>query len=142
MATSTPLQISGEQESELVNMLSQAIEYHQSAAKPFLEKSQAWLEMFNVVPTTKDKPWPGASNFVVPFLAEKLMSIHARLVRAIFNVDPVWVAKARMPEVREAASYVETYVDYLVDRGGYKPTLDMAILYALIEGTSVVKVDY
>lgn len=95
-----------------------------------------------MVPTAKNKPWPGASNFVVPFLAEKLMSIHARLVRAIFHVDPIWVVKPRMPEVREAANYIETYVDYLVDRGGYKPTLDMAILYALVEGTSVVKIDY
>lgn len=95
-----------------------------------------------MLPTAKSKPWPGASNFVVPFLAEKLMSIHARLVRAIFHVDPVWVVKPRMPQVREQANYIETYVDYLVDRGGVKPTLDMAILYSLIEGTAIVKVDY
>lgn len=136
------VQISAEQQKELVSILSQAIEYHNSASKPFLERSAKWLGMFNVLPTAKNKPWPNSSNFVVPFLAEKLMSIHARLVKAIFQVDPIWLAKARMPEVRETANYVETYVDYLVDRGGYKPTLDMAILYALIEGTSVIKVDY
>ncbi len=34
-----PIQISGEQEAELVNILSQAIEYHQSASKPFLERA-------------------------------------------------------------------------------------------------------
>ena len=98
--------------------------------------------MYNVVPTVKNKPWPGASNFVVPFLAEKIMSIHARLVRAIFQVDPIWVVKPRMPQVREEANYIENYVDYLVDRGGFKSSLDLAILYALIEGTAVVKIDY
>lgn len=123
-------------------MLTSAIDYHDTAVKPLLDKADEALKMFNVIPQAKDKPWPNASNFPVPFVAEKLMSIHARLVRAIFNVDPLWIVKARAPEGVENAARVENFLDYLVDRGNYKSTLDLAILYALIEGTAIVKIDY
>ena len=134
--------ISADQEAALTKLLLAAITYHQGAAKPFIDKAEAWLALYNVEVGAKTKPWPGASNFPVPFVAEKMMSIHARLVRAIFNVDPIWIAKARMPAVKELAPLIENYVDYLVDRGSYRATLDMAILYSLIQGTAVVKIDY
>jgi hypothetical protein len=134
--------VSGEQEKELIDKLSSAIDYHLQTFQPYLDKSEEWQKMFMVTPKAKDKPWPGSSNFPVPFLAEKIMSIHARLVRAIFNVDPIFLVSPRLPVPPEIGQRVETFFDYLIDRGNYRETMDMALLYSLIEGTAIVKVDY
>lgn len=134
--------VSGEQEKDLIQKLSDAIDYHQQTFQPYLEKSEEWQKMFMVTPQTKSKPWPGSSNFPVPFIAEKIMSIHARLVRAIFNVDPIFLVQPRIPVPPEVGQRVESFFDYLIDRGNYRQTMDMAILYSLIEGTAIVKVDY
>lgn len=139
---STSIQVSGEQAEDLITKLTDAIDYHQQTFQPYLDKSEEWQKMFMVTPKAKDKPWPGSSNFPVPFIAEKVMSIHARLVRAIFNVDPIFLVQPRLPLPPEIGQRVETFFDYLIDRGNYRQTMDMAILYALIEGTAIVKVDY
>ena len=134
--------VSAEQEEQLITKLTAAIDYHQQTFQPYLDKSEEWQEMFMVTPKAKSKPWPGSSNFPVPFIAEKIMSIHARLVRAIFNVDPIFLVQPRLPVPPEVAQRVETFFDYMIDRGNYRETMDMAILYSLIEGTAIVKVDY
>lgn len=139
---STSIQVSGEQAEDLISKLTDAIDYHQQTFQPYLDKSEEWQKMFMVTPKAKDKPWPGSSNFPVPFIAEKVMSIHARLVRAIFNVDPIFLVQPRLPLPPEIGQRVETFFDYLIDRGNYRQTMDMAILYSLIEGTAIVKVDY
>lgn len=134
--------VSGEQEQDLITKLTSAIDYHQQTFQPYLDKAEEWQKMFMVTPKAKSKPWPGSSNFPVPFIAEKVMSIHARLVRAIFNVDPIFLIQPRLPVPPEVGQRVETFFDYLIDRGNYRQTMDMAILYSLIEGTAIVKVDY
>lgn len=139
---SNSISLSAEQEQQLISKISDAIDYHKQVFQPYLDKAEEWQKMFMVTPKSKSKPWPGSSNFPVPFIAEKIMSIHARLVRAIFNVDPIFLVQPRLPVPPEIAQRVETFFDYLVDRGNYRQTMDMAILYALIEGTAIVKVDY
>lgn len=141
MAAAT-IQVSAEQEKDLIQRLSTAIDYHRQTFQPYLDKSEEWQKMFMVTPKAKSKPWPGSSNFPVPFIAEKIMSIHARLVRAIFNVDPIFLVQPRIPVPPEVGQRVEAFFDYLIDRGNYRQTMDMAILYSLIEGTAIVKVDY
>lgn len=139
---SANVQVSGEQEKDLIDKLTAAIDYHQQTFQPYLDKTEEWQKMFTVTPKAKSKPWPGSSNFPVPFIAEKVMSIHARLVRAIFNVDPIFLVQPRLPLPPEVGQKVEAFFDYLIDRGNYRQTMDMAILYSLIEGTAIVKVDY
>lgn len=136
------IQVSAEQAQDLIERLTAAIDYHKQTFQPYLDKAEEWQKMFMVTPKAKSKPWPGSSNFPVPFIAEKVMSIHARLVRAIFNVDPIFLVQPRIPVPPEVGQRVEAFFDYLIDRGGFRQTMDMAILHSLIEGTAIVKVDY
>lgn len=138
----TSMMLPPDREEALIQQLTQALDYHDSVQKPLLDKTQRWLEMYNVVAKIKTNPWPNSSNYVVPFMAEKIMSIHARLVRAAFNVAPLWLVKPRAMEVSDFADPIERWLDFLAEQGDFKPVIDTAMLYSLIEGTGIIKVDY
>lgn len=137
-----PIVLSTEQAEALMQQLTQALDYHTQVISPLLNKTTRWLEMYNVVAKQKMEPWPNASNYIVPFMAEKIMSIHARLVRAAFNVSPLWLVKPRAAEVSDYAENIERWLDFLAEQGEFKPVIDTAMLYSLIEGTGVIKIDY
>lgn len=123
-------------------ILKAAIDYHDSQVAELHTKADRWLALYHVLPSTTGLPWVGASNFTVPFMAEKIMSMHARIVRSVFNVDPLVTVKPRVPDTVDFAPYIERWMDYLMDRGSYRLTLDITVLYSLLEGTGIAKVDY
>ena len=43
---SASIQVSGEQETDLVDKLTAAIDYHQQTFQPYLDKSEEWQKMF------------------------------------------------------------------------------------------------
>lgn len=137
-----PITLTAEQEINLVNQMTQALDYHTQAIGPLLQKAKRWLEMYNVVAQVKNTPWANSSNYVVPLMAEKIMSIHARLVRAAFNVSPLWLVKPRAAEVVQYSEGIERWLDFLAEQGEFKPVIDTAMLYSLIEGTGIMKLDY
>lgn len=90
----------------------------------------------------KTFPWPGASNYTVPLIMSTIDSIHARIAKAVFEVDPIWLAKARTPEGVNSAIKAQWYLDYWADEMDVAAQLDMVIHSMLIEGTGVAKVDW
>lgn len=90
----------------------------------------------------KEFPWEGAANYNVPLIMSVIDSMHARIAKAVFDVDPIFLAQPRTPEGASSAKKGEWYLDYWVDRMRLSAKLDMAAHLMLVEGTSVVKVDW
>lgn len=53
------IQVSGEQEVDLINKLTAAIDYHQQTFQPYLDKSEEWQKMFMVTPRLRINPGRG-----------------------------------------------------------------------------------
>ena len=54
-----------------------------------------WRKAYEAVPaqTTRDFPWSGASNLVVPIIAIHADTLLARVMAAVFKTRPMWVTK-------------------------------------------------
>lgn len=142
VAQPTNVALTDEQRAKLVTMMNSAITYYTSAINPLIVKATRWQELYQVISKQKDTPWKNASNYEVPLLAEKIMSIHARIVRAAFNVSPIWLVKANSPEVVENTEMVERWLSFLAENGRFKAEIDLAMLDGLLQGTGILKIDY
>jgi len=87
-------------------------------------------------------PWPNASNFVVPLIMSTLDSIHSRIVRAVFDVDPIWMAQPRTPEGVQTAVKAQWYLDYWADRMDLAMHMDQVFHSMLIDGVGILKLDW
>lgn len=90
----------------------------------------------------KTFPWPGASAYSVPIIMATIDSLHARIVKAVFEVDPLWVARAYVPQAHETAKKAEWYLDTWADAMGLPQVLDAVAFNMLVEGTGIAKFDW
>lgn len=87
---------------------------------------------------SKDTPWKGAANLTSWIGTEKVDSLRARTVQALFS-DPIWVvegwgeASARVPQV-------ELFHQWKAEETRLQTILTKVIHNALIEGTGVLEV--
>ena len=90
----------------------------------------------------KEFPWEGASNYRIPLILSVIDSYHARLAKAVFEVDPLWLTRARTPEGVEPAEKAQWYLDYWADEIDLPVKMDKVILSMLIEGTGIAKLEW
>jgi len=85
---------------------------------------------------------PGDSELDVPSTRQFAEAAMSRLVNPIFQYPQIFVGKPRKPEMREFASAVEDFCDYVVDRISFRKILEQAIRQAQIFTKCVVKVPH
>lgn len=128
---------------ELVAKLKHEYDTYRAAVSPLHEQLDVWRKLYES--SRKERkmfPWPDAANFNAPLVMATVDSIHARIVKAVFDVDPLWLAKARANSSHDTAKKAEKYLDYWADEMSINQKLDMLILNMLIEGVGVLKLDW
>lgn len=132
-----------EEQAELVKKLKYEVDTFRSAIAPLHSKIDRWHELYEAKRKDgKNFPWPGASNYTVPLAMSTVDSVHARIMKAVFEVDPLWLANPRTPTAVEAAKKAEWYLDVWADNMRLVRTLDEVALGMLIEGVGVLKTDW
>ena len=135
--------ISEEEQSRIVKKLRFEVQTFNSAVGELHKKLTRWHELYEAQPKGKKVwPWPGASNYVVPLVMSTIDSVHARIMKSVFEVDPIWLAKPRTPGSVEAAKKAEWYLDMWADLMRLARTVDGVSLNMLIEGTGIIKADW
>lgn len=138
-----PPPIPQQAQEELVKKLKDEYRTFQNNVKPLHKKIERWHKLYEAVPKgEKTFPWPGASNYTIPLIMSVVDSVHARLVKAVFDVDPIWLAKARTPDGVGVAKKAEWYLDYWSDQMRLPTQMDMAFQNMLMDGTGVVRTDW
>jgi hypothetical protein len=89
--------------------LSQALSVHRHREDRYAE----FYRLYKSRPEqeTKDFPWPGAANVVVPLVAVGVDSIAARLQRAIFGVENIVEVKIKNKEMENLEKPLRDYFD-------------------------------
>lgn len=132
-----------EEQEELVERLHSHYKKFESDISVYHQKLERWHELYEATtPENKEFPWEGASNFSVPLIRANIDSMQARIAKAVFDVDPLWLAAPRTSQGTELAKKVEAYLDYWSDTIDLPRKLDVAIQGMLIEGVGVLKVDW
>lgn len=132
-----------ETQDELVKKLKYEYDTFKSAVAPLHQKLDKWSKVYEAVKKgSKTWPWPGASNYVVPLAMATIDSIHARIMKSVFEVDPIWLASARTPEASEATKKAEWYLDYWADTMRLRQVIDSVALNMLIDGVGILKTDW
>lgn len=140
---SLPAPISDDEQRELIEKLKTEYDNFKSSVAPLHSSIDKWHRLYETSQRTKKNfPWPDAANFNVPLIMATVDSIHARITKAVFDVDPLWLTHARVAEAHNTAYVAEKYLDYWADEMGLPNVLDALILDMLIEGTGVLKVDW
>jgi hypothetical protein len=135
--------ITEDEQDELIERLVHHYDSFKNSVKPLHDKIDKWHKLYEAIKKEKKKfPWPNSSNFTTPLIMSVVDSLHARLVKAIFEVDPIWLAKARTPEGVGRATKAQWYLDYWADEMEVPKRLDQLLLNMLIEGVGVLKTDW
>jgi hypothetical protein len=138
-----PAPIPEKEQEALVEKLTDLYERFKSEISPLHQNIDRWHELYEASPKgEKDFPWPGAANYSVPLIMATIDSVHARIAKAIFEVDPIWLAKPRSPGTTQMAKTAEWYLDYWADEADVATKLDMSIHLMLIEGVGVARTDW
>lgn len=87
-------------------------------------------------------PWEGSSKFMPPLIQAHVNTYHSRIVSAVFDVDPLFLARPRTSEGKQIAHKSEWYLDYWCDQANITEKLDTIVLSMLVEGTGVAKLGW
>lgn len=132
-----------EEQEELVRRLMSHYEQYKSDTSELHDKISRWHQVYEAhPPSAKTFPWEGASNLSVPLSRATVDSMQARISKAVFEVDPLWLTKPRTQEGVGIARKAEAYLDYWADTIDVASVLDVMIQGMLIEGVGVIKVDW
>lgn len=138
-----PLLLDEEQQEALVKELKSHLTDFKSDVSGLHNELPKWHKMYDAsVRGNKNFPWPGASNYRVPLIMSTIDSLHARVVKAVFEVDPLWVARAYTAGSHKVAKKAEWYLDTWADAMGLAQTLDMVAFNMLVEGVGILKLDW
>jgi hypothetical protein len=142
-AEQLPPMIPEEEQERLVKKLKAEYDRYQQQVSPLHKKIDLWHKTYEAHKKgSKSFPWEGAANYQVPIAMATVDSIHARIAKAVFEVDPIWLAKPRSPNSVQIGEKAEWYLDYWADEMSLASRLDMAIHNMLIEGVGIVRADW
>ena len=88
--------LSGEAEERLCRYLGQRIRGRKSGLSDLHEnRIVQWRKAYEATPaeSTREFPWHGASNLVVPVTAIHCDTLLARVMNAIIKTSPLWTAR-------------------------------------------------
>ena len=138
-----PAPIPEEAQKQVVKRLKEEYDRFRTQISPLHKKIDKWHELYEAQPKgSKNFPWPGAANYQVPIGMATVDSVHARISKAVFEVDPLWLARPRSPGGVPTARKAEWYVDYWADEMSLPTSLDMVIHNMLVEGVGILRVDW
>ena len=139
-----PPPINREQQDALVRKLKAEYDAFKNDIAPLHDNIKRWHGLYESSQRDQEKtwPWPGAANFSVPIIMATVDSIHARIIKAVFDIDPLWLAKARAPSYVDLSRTAELYLDYWADHMDLPSKLDPLTLNMLIEGVGIMKMDW
>jgi len=128
---------------DIVKRLKAQYDRFKQQVAPLHQKIDRWHKLYEAQKKgDKDFPWPGAANYQVPLGMATIDSIHARIIKAVFEVDPIWLAKARSPGGVQIAQKGEWYLDYWADEMDLEAGLDMVVHNMLVEGVGILRIDW
>lgn len=132
-----------EEQEELILRLMSHYDQFKSDTAEYHKKIERWHKVYEAEPPSeKIFPWEGASNLSVPLARATVDSMQARISKAVFDVDPLWLTMPRTSEGVGLAKKAEAYLDYWADAIDVPSVLDVMIQGMLIEGVGVLKVDW
>lgn len=132
-----------EDQDMLVKKLKYETDCFKSDMAPLHSRIDRWHELYEAKPKKdKDWPWPGASNYSVPLAMSTVDSIHARIMKSVFEEDPLFLARARTDAAAQTAKKAEQYLDNWLDAMRVVATHDDIGMNMLIEGTGIMKLDW
>lgn len=141
--TEIPLILNEKEQEELVKELKHHITTFKSDVGGLHKEIPHWHSLYESKRKGQKKyPWPGASNYSVPLIMSTIDSLHARVIKAVFEVDPLWVAKAYTAGAHDTAKKAEWYLDTWADAMGLAQVLDMVAFNMLVEGVGILKLDW
>lgn len=141
--TEIPLALDEEEQKELVKELKFHIDTFRTDVSALHKKIPEWHQLYEGHRKgRKNFPWPGASSYSIPLIMATADSLHARIVKAVFEVDPLWIAKAYTSGSHETAKKAEWYLDIWADAMGLPKVLDAAVFNMFVEGVGIVKFDW
>jgi hypothetical protein len=89
--------------------------------------------------TGRNAPWPDAADLTSYLASEKVDSLHARLVRTVLGVDPIWTVEG-IGDASDRAPYVEEFTQVKAESSGLQNTIDKLALISLIEPRGLLEV--
>ncbi len=139
----SPSPLDEDAEKKLVDKLAREYESFKSSVTELHSRIDKNHKLYEAKPGPAKKfPWPGASNFSVPLIQSTVDSLHARYMKAVFGVDPIWLARPKAPQAVGAAKKAQWYLDYWADEMEIDVKLDIVVHGMLIEGNGIAKVDW
>ncbi len=140
--------LSGEAEERLCRYLGQRIRGLKSGLSDLHEnRIVQWRKAYEATPaeSTREFPWHGASNLVVPVTAIHCDTLLARVMNAIIKTSPLWTARLIGKYPKKAIEFKNAFEEFM-QYVGLEPTeLDLYRVYhewfgeAIRYGTSVLK---
>jgi hypothetical protein len=126
-------------EKELFDTIQEDLQDREAWLRKRVRSFEDWIDPNK---TPKNWPWENASNITPPLIAREVRKLHARLVGAIFNADP-WVhvlpvRTANMDAARRRELFLNEQVRNEIP--GFYRELNTALLEAVVQGTSFVKI--
>lgn len=132
-----------DEQKRLMKKLKFEVDSYNSTIAPLRKRIERFHELYEPRPKGSKKfPWAGASNYVVPLAMATVDSVHARIMKAVFEVDPLWVAKPRTADAVDVSRKAELYLDQWADYMRLSNIIDGLALNMLIEGVGVLKADW
>lgn len=81
------------------------------------DKILEWQRIYEALPETetRDFPWEGASNIVVPVAATSVDAVFARMMNSLFGGKELWIATARSPNWQELTKPISKFLNWVGD---------------------------
>lgn len=100
-----------------------------------------WHALYEQAPlrTGRSAPWPDAADLTSYLASEKVDALHARLIRTVLGVEPIWTVEG-LGEAADRAPYVEEFTQVKAESGAVQNTLDKLALISLIEPRGLLEV--
>jgi hypothetical protein len=116
-----------------------------SARAPLERKWQLWLEQYRApaVQPTKNFPFPGASNYVMPVTAIDVDQLYAKFVQTIHAPANLWTIEALNPNWTDASKPIQDFLQWLDGAILKMEDVDARAFLELVKlGTCIYKTDW
>lgn len=111
-----PANLSAEKKTALATYLQRRVrELKDSMRELYEDKVSKWAMAYEAKPREESRQFPfeGASNLVIPIIAIHTDTLHAQIMAAIFKTQPIIVAKILGEFGKESDKFKEAYEEYM-----------------------------
>ena len=100
-----------------------------------------WWQLYEQARTRtgKNAPWPDAADLTSYIPSEKTDALHARIMRTVFGVEPVWTVEG-WGESASKAPLVEEFHQWKLEEERFQTVADRFVLQALVEPRGLLEI--